>query len=429
MTDDDEDNELTSHELDAWPAMTPPEGFADRVLAARAAPVAVKQRWPKSLVVGGCAAVAQIFLMMSAAEKHPGHGEVAAVERTTVALAERGVAVAEANAQFTWRVDDYGETEIDQRAGDVFYRVEHGGPFVIHTPEGDVRVTGTCLRVEVEAMKPTKQMILSGAVGAALASAVFVTVYEGHVSAESKGTRTELTAGAHATLGGATPVALGSAGDSTPAVRAMAEQQITALRARVRELEKQVGSKERGVDAAGDGRPWYDPSHEQLVEWAAKCHVRFDEPNLDHFTPMTKLPDDNDRGIEASELDDYNAAMAEMAKQWHDLVRGLYIETTGDTAGAETLSIDAMRREVDEKSPRDEHQQILQKISRERAGLASPPADMSKTSPLERLVRGFGAVGDQSEAALARRIGAARAKAIRADGWGSKSDMSGCPKE
>jgi hypothetical protein len=119
--------------------------------------------------------------------------------------------------------------------------------------------------------------------------------------------------------------------------------------------------------------------------------------------------------------------MAEMAKQWRDTVRALYLEATGDAAGADTLSTEAMRHEIEEKSSREELSHILERIAAERAGLATPPADLSKTSPVERLMRAYLALGDQSEAALAKRVGADRANAIRGDAWDSRSDMSGCP--
>ena len=36
-------------------------------------------------------------------------------------------------------------------------------------------------------------------------------------------------------------------------------------------------------------------------------------------------------------------------------------------------------------------------------------------------------LGDQSEAALAKRLGAERAHAIRGDGWGARWELGGCP--
>jgi hypothetical protein len=53
---------------------------------------------------------------------------------------------------------------------------------------------------------------------------------------------------------------------------------------------------------------------------------------------------------------------------------------------------------------------------------------MSKTSSLERMMRGYAALGDQSEEGLAKRLGAKRAHDIRGDGWGSRSDHSSCPQ-
>jgi hypothetical protein len=43
------------------------------------------------------------------------------------------------------------------------------------------------------------------------------------------------------------------------------------------------------------------------------------------------------------------------------------------------------------------------------------------------MMRAYLELGDQAEEALAKRLGADRAKAIRGDAWGSRSDWSGCP--
>jgi hypothetical protein len=86
-----------------------------------------------------------------------------------------------------------------------------------------------------------------------------------------------------------------------------------------------------------------------------------------------------------------------------------------------------MRREIEDKNPPGEHNLILQRVSQERAGLATAPADLRKTSTLERLMRASLQLGDRAEAALARRLGADRAQAIRGEGWGSRRELSGCP--
>jgi hypothetical protein len=271
---------------------------------------------------------------------------------------------------------------------------------------------------------------------------VLVTVYEGHVIAETRSARTELAAGAQATLRPDATIVAGALATPSDDSRATREQllerarvqqaQLVQLRGRVAELERSTaGARDRDRDHGPEraerdaGRPWYDPSPETLVEMAANCHVAFDEPSLDTFTPVTR-PDDG-RGIAAGDLADYNAAMLEVQKRWKDLVRSLYLETTGDAAGADALSSEAMRREIEDKSARGEQQALMRKLAQERAGLAPPPADPARTSTLERLLRAQVQLGNQSEAALAKRFGPERAHAIRGDGWGSRSSHSGCP--
>jgi hypothetical protein len=260
------------------------------------------------------------------------------------------------------------------------------------------------------------------------------------VVAETRAARTELAAGGQATLSGADGTTVVAGALATPSddlhasreqllVRTRAQQaQLDQLRARVALLEKTapIAEASAGVDSPEPGRKWHDPSPEKLASWVAECHVRTDDPGLDRFSPMTEPS--KTLGITAGELADYNATMTEMAKQWKDLVRSLYLETTGDTAGAETLSIEAMRREIEDKSSRGEHNLVLQRVSQERAGLAMPPAELSRTSALERMMRASFQLGDQSEAALARRLGADRAHEIRGEGWGARWELGGCPK-
>jgi len=449
---DDELTEAERRALDAWPTLPPPAGFADRVLAAReaaaTAPARRRARWP--LVAGGLAAcaVAATALVWMRTPSRAASGQLVAEVRTTTALGDRAVAVAEPSATLTWQIDDDGDAVIEQRAGDVFYRVDRGGPFVVHTPAGDVHVTGTCFRVEVQ-MNKTKQLLLSGTVGAAIAAGVVVTVYEGRVIADSSGARTELAAGQRATLSadGRTLVAGAAATpdgatESTTTVAMLDERsatreqlvarsviqrgEIAKLRTRVTELEGKLrGHHDSGAE---DGRPWHDPSPERLKEWVAECHVRADEPGLDRWEPATSLGK-NERGLEPGELAAVNAALSEVQAHWKQLVRALYLEATGDTAGVDSLSPEAMRGEIQEKGSPEDHNLILQRIANERAGYAQPPADLSRTSPYERLMRAYVALGDQAEAALAKRLGPERAAQIRGDGWSSRSDWSGCPRD
>jgi hypothetical protein len=437
--------------LDAWSALVPSADFADRVLAARDDAPAPRRRTrlhAGGIIAGAAAAAAVVAALALRSPGRAASGNLIATQRTTAQLGDRGVAVAEPTTEVTWRVTDDGAAEITQRTGNVFYRVERGGPFVVHTTAGDIHVTGTCFRIEVLAMTPHKKLLFAGLTGAAVASTVLVTVYEGRVIAQTRAARSELSAGSHAALrgddasiaigappGAPTVASRGAPTDDPEATReqllarARAQQvELTQLRTRIAELERAAPGA-RGGDVADDdpGRPWHDPSPETLAAWAAKCHVRADNPSLDQFTPLRRP--DTGRGMEPGEVDAYNEAISEVATQWRDLVRSLYLEITGDAAGADTLSVAAMRREIEDKTPREEGAVILQKLSRERAGLASPPADLGKTSTLERLLRAFVKLGDQSEAALARRIGAERAHAIRGEGWGTRSDSAECPPQ
>lgn len=448
----DTEPELTAierAELDAWSPLAPPPDFVERVLAADVPKVARRSR--RALVVSSLAAVvaaAAIALVVIRSPHRAAGGTVSAATRTSTALGDRGVAVAEPDAALTWRVDDQGAAEVEQRAGNVFYRIERGEAFVVHTPAGDVRVAGTCFRVEVEPMKPSHKMLLSGAIGAALATAVLITVYEGHVVAETKSARAELPAGTRATLlpdGTLTTTGVVAAGvaaadaplDVAHATReeliartARQQEQLIRLRNRIGELEHASGPEARVDDGRTPepGRPWHEPSPERLAQWAAECHVSVDEPGLDAFTPRTSA-EDVGRGLEPKELDGYNAALTEVARPWQALVRALYSEATGDTAGAETLSIEAMRREIEDKSPPGEAQLLMEKLAAERAGLLAPPPSTAKLSPLERLWRAYQQLGDQTEAALGKRVGDKRAHELRGDAWQGRHDHSGCPEK
>jgi hypothetical protein len=416
-------------------------------MAARAVPAAKRSKWP-FLAAGIAAAAAAAILVITLRDpSHAASGELLATKvRTTQALGDRAVAVAEPDATLTWRISDDGDAVIEQRQGDVFYRVDHGTPFVVHTPAGDVHVTGTCFRIEVKPMNKTKQLLLSGTIGAAVAAGVVVTVYEGHVIADSKkGGRAEVAAGNRATMSpdgrtivasadtpdrGEVPDRAIDALDERTATReqliARATQQeteITRLRSKLSEIERGARRHDNGAE---EGRAWYDPSPERLATWAGECHVRADYPDLDKWQPATSLGK-NERGLEPGELPQVNAAVGEVQAQWKALVKALYIEATGDVTGAETLSLDAMRGEIEEKGDQKEHNLVLQRIAMERAGQLQPPADLSKASPFERLFRAYVKLGDQTEQAIAKRLGAERAKAIRGDGWDSRSDWSGCP--
>jgi len=445
--------------LDAWSAAEPPPGFADRVVAAAhaaPAPPAPAER-PRSgrpvmtvaaVVTAACAGAIVIALVRgTGAPAAPASGAIVAAHRDSLTLGRRGVAVVEPGAVLAWTVDGAGVARVQQDAGAVFYRVERGGPFVVVTPSGEVRVTGTCFAVEVP-MKPVPRTLLTGAIGAAVAAAVVVTVYEGGVVVAGPHGTTPVAAGERVTLGADGRIAIAAAARAEvapPPTDATREQLLTrdqVQRQRIASLEAKVGELEQRAGAGGprrrggpgemddDGHPWFDPSPEALATMAKECRIRIDAPPVfDSEPPEPFDPRDADEiGVEAGDVEGINAALREIHARWSEKVRAIYVEVTGNAAGADELSPHAMAQEIMDKSPRGESNRIRGRIANERAGLARPPTDLSKASPLERYLRAWAALGDDTEAALARRIGADKARQLReADGlFGMHSEMGGC---
>lgn len=101
----------------------------------------------------------------------------------------------EPGSEVRWTLAGDGNATVNQSQGNVFYRVERGGRFLVETPAGSVRVLGTCFRVEVDEMKPLKAGMVGAVAGATLAAAALVTVYEGRVVAASSGTERTVEAG------------------------------------------------------------------------------------------------------------------------------------------------------------------------------------------------------------------------------------------
>lgn len=68
---------------------------------------------------------------------------------------------------------------------------------------------------------------------------------------------------------------------------------------------------------------------------------------------------------------------------------------------------------------RDDTEALLRRLAEERAGRVEPPTDVASRSIDERFMRGVIALGDDFERAIAQRLGAPRARALRGadDGW------------
>ncbi len=178
----------------SWIA-SPPEDFAAATLAESRLVAGDRQESPENAgirprlggsrltltaaVVVGAACIGAFVFGLSRSRRLPGAGgEVRAHGRVTRTLGGRGVAVIEAGSDLVWHVDSSGAAKLEQRAGDVFYRVDRGGPFAVDTPLGRVEAVGTCFRIELGAGPSLR-----------------VTVYEGRISLVNDFGRSTASAG------------------------------------------------------------------------------------------------------------------------------------------------------------------------------------------------------------------------------------------
>jgi hypothetical protein len=459
--DPDDLDEKARAELQRWQPPGPPAGFADRldvaaIAAGAGAPEPRRARWP--LVVAGAGWLVAASVVAVAVWPSAGARSTVIVAsrpfaaRESVDLGGRGVAVAEAGAAFGWRKDGDALT-VRQESGDIFYRVDRsaGAPFVVTTPAGEIRVTGTCFRVEVIAMKPSKASVLGAAAGAVIATAAVVTVYEGKVLVASPSGKAEVKAGEKVTLDGTPPLPSTVAGPpvavTLPAepsanitrdellVRDQAQrEQIGALTTRLQQLEGAIAAgggvvRRKGGPGKGEIEDWMNPTKEELLSLAQECGVKLDIPPVMRGTGLRFGPEQAEAmGLTADELAQVNQSLADLKTSWALRVRGWYVEATGDSAGADQLSADSMAQEIQDKALPDEPSTLQKRISHERAGLLPTPTDLSRTSPYERYFRAFANLGDEAEQLIAAKIGPEKAHKVRAveGGWPMRMSIAGC---
>ncbi|HEY6180079.1 MAG TPA: hypothetical protein VIX73_36810 [Kofleriaceae bacterium] len=199
MSDPDE-REIDRAELDAYEVPEVPAGIEGRLWQRmRAAAPARSRRWrfvAGAVAVGAAASVAWFVTAGSPAVGRSGAANTA--ERTTLSIG-RATLVAEPGTALLWTSDDRG-VRVEQRSGNVFYRVEPGRRFVVSTEIGEISVLGTCFRVEVSSMKLPRQGLIGGAIGAAVTAGVFVAVFEGKVSLTNARGHVDIAAGQSASI-------------------------------------------------------------------------------------------------------------------------------------------------------------------------------------------------------------------------------------
>lgn len=464
---------LSRETLDAFEPLAPPDDFAEKLVAKLGPDAEAKvdapeahstaplppgrQTWyAAAAAIAACIVVAIAVLMQGTANNRTA-GSLNAERRETVTLGSRAVAVAEAGAELRWTVDAAGAGLVEQQRGTVFYRVERDAdqPFVVATPAGEVRVRGTSFHVEVDPMGQivTKRNIASATVGAVIAAAIVVTVYEGRVALANERGETELGPGEVAwaevdgppseavdvasldhrsPLAGSRRAATDPAGDDESATAPELRQRLAALRAEQAEeqaeleaLRARVQSLENAPDSGPTEtqrlrrNPWYPPTSEDLEELVEQCGIRSDVPPVMGLEPGHAGENAEALGLSEGEVPIVNDAIRRLHQQYNDQLRELYLEATGDERGAQSLSAEAMMAQINAAALPGEVREAHLQVARERAGQLEAPADLEELSPATRSIRLHAGLGDEFQRLLAAELGEDRAHELRAaqGGW------------
>ncbi len=455
--------------LNAWTSRPPPPGFADTVLEAHArqelrsvepsssdatpSPPA-RPRWRRAAQIALATVAAAALLVLVWPARVPGTtGSFVAEARQTVPLSQRAIAVAEPGASLRW-TETTDALVVDQRDGAVFYRVESGDPFLVRTPAGEVRVTGTCFSVAVDstaspslpAMKPNTKSI---ALGAALAAAVTVTVYEGSTVLANDSGRVALEAGQTGRATAGTPPSIddapGSDGDSATApadatelatLRAHTQSQareLDRLRQRLHATTDPAAAAEPGHDdpppprrfgyngpPLPEGFDYYAPSQAALLEMAECGVVAWDQPPVwaDDEQPDPQYLDA--LGLSDDEATAFREVFDQFRTDTTQTASDFWVELGGAPEAAAAIDPSELLGLVYGRSDFDDRERGRIQLAMERAGLAEHSS--GELSTTERLLRWDADLGNAFERALAERLGPERAQSLRASrgGWSGK---------
>jgi hypothetical protein len=403
---------MDDHDLEAWDAQEPPRGFADAVVGAARREQATGPSVPPpkptpraTRVLAGLLLAAGVAAVVGfGAHKHraDAHGAVTADARQEVHVGSRALAVLEKGAHVSWDGD-----AIEQSGGDVFWRVEPGARFVVHTPAADVAVMGTCFRVKLvdEEGEMNGRDARSGAVGAALAAVAFVGVYEGKVAVSHAGQSVDLTAGqsAEASAGGVRRV-VGAASDEPVAasgtdgekaltaananLASMVQEtrrKLEAIEAQKSKLEKQLAEAQAKLADGGIPKSEYDLSPDDLEALAKDGDVRMRTP-----CPGPR----GDFSVSAETLDSLGLApqdgplLQAAYKKSHDRTWGIIQPLCSQALGGVDVSrvgqqacVGILMNIGTEKTPGSYDEDVRQ-VAEILAGQRPPPAPGAQVDPL-----------------------------------------------
>jgi hypothetical protein len=452
-------------DVDQWAAQAPPDDFADRVLTRiRAEEQAGKEaerpsrtrtrRW--AAMTGGAAALALAAAMLLRVSAPPSAGEAIATDRVTVPIGARALAVLEPGANVRWNGDDVVQSE-----GDVFYRVEPGKRFTVHTPAGDVEVKGTCFTVKVrplgesqsktEVMDMQKRDVKSGAAGAALSALAFVAVYEGKVAVSHASDRVDLQAGETAQTGpngvrltGATAdgsrqfdqnVATAQAeNDPTAKANQSLVHQVGEYRSRLEavakqkaELEEKLQKSEANLAAAQDGGPLaiksaFDLSKDDWKELAKDGTIKYQQPCVfsknESYTPPS--PESlSTLGLAPQDGATIRDANARVGKEVWDELKPICARAVGSDSLAEKIGANTcvhLVLDIEYERDREASARAQREVGEIRAGLRPIPAPNAAVHPLTKMFMTMTGANKRFEDELAQSFGPEEAHRIAYSG-------------
>ncbi|HEY1955909.1 MAG TPA: FecR domain-containing protein [Polyangiaceae bacterium] len=407
-------------DLEAWEPEAPSAGFAERVVARATAGRRVRRRIVWGVAACAVAAAACVVFL----RRTPDSGEITADHRVEVALGARAVAVLEPGAHVAWHGAD-----VTQDRGRVFYRVERGAPFRVHTPAADATVHGTCFGVDVEEKDMSARDLKSAGVGAALSAIAFVGVYEGKVAVAKNGESVELAAGQSARADGSgvrrggdfDSSAASASGTDEPYVKAnqnlvdqiadyqrrldALESQKKTLGARLADAQEKLASTADG--AAPRSKSSLETTQDDWKRFAEDGTIQYAVPCSHDYTPGQATLDK--LGLAPQDASIIHDAYARSTKRVWDVIRPICAQELGGAfAVADKLGADSCVHvviDLERERDGDAASEAMRQVAEIRAGERSAPAASDAVNPVESVFLALTAEPGLFESDLAQTLG------------------------
>jgi len=439
---------MKPEDLESWKAQEPPPGFAERVVSAAVRENRQDAKTPAQTSSGGPGALASwrlarsrvavgVILVgsMAAAVAMTLHlhnatarGDVTADARREVRVGSRAIAVLEPGAHVKWNDD-----AIEQWGGDVFWRVEPGARFTVHTAAADVTVKGTCFRVKVRGDEDdmNRRDVTAGVIGAVAGVAAFVGVYEGKVAVSHAGQSVDLTAGqsAQADAAGVHPTgdpasaergfdkAQATASSDDPLLAANANladsvrdyrRRLDAISSEKQKLEKKLTEAEARLGDAGPVKSEYDLTQADWKELAKEGEVRMRVPCGGPKGDYSVTPGDlNKLGLAPQDAPMIQAALKQSnARSW-GVIRPLCSAALGD-ANVDRIGQSAcvaVLAQLDQSQNNDAYTEAVRQVAEIEAGQRPPPGPGDSVMAIERAYLALAGETRNIQSDLAQSIG------------------------